>query len=175
MIRIWGKRLRKHMHNDPLVNPSVAYEGADANVRAITKFGVGLFIGLLLTGMLCAYLFHRFNVREARHSPPPLAITADRQAKNPPEPRLQSAPRLDLKAMRDSEDSVLNHYAWVDPEKGIVRIPIDRAIEVVAQRGLPARSAGGRSGYTGQPNQSVENTALPEVSSSGRTTEAPVQ
>jgi len=45
--------------------------------------------------------------------------------------------------MRAEEDKILKNYGWIDQEKGIVRIPIDRAIEILAQRGLPARSASG--------------------------------
>ena len=58
----------------------------------------------------------------------------------PPEPRLQSTLRLDLSAVRAAEDQILNGYAVVEGTKGAVRIPIDRAMEILAQRGLPARS-----------------------------------
>ena len=50
----------------------------------------------------------------------------------PPEPRLQAQPRLDLKALREGEDQVLTTYAWVDPDRGIARIPIAEAIKIVA-------------------------------------------
>jgi hypothetical protein len=59
----------------------------------------------------------------------------------PPEPRLQQSPSRDLKAMRAREDWQLNHYSWVDPAKGLVSIPIERAIEIVAQRGIPPQTA----------------------------------
>jgi hypothetical protein len=57
-----------------------------------------------------------------------------------PEPQLQKTEILDLKALHAEEDKLLNGYAWVDPKQGIVRIPVDRAIEVLAKRGLPSRS-----------------------------------
>ena len=41
--------------------------------------------------------------------------------------------------IRAAEDQILNSYGWVDRSKGIVRIPIDRAIDLLAKRGLPAR------------------------------------
>jgi hypothetical protein len=56
--------------------------------------------------------------------------------KAPPEPRLQPNPPLELKEFRAGEDAVLNTYGWVDPEKGIVRIPVSRAMELVAKEGL---------------------------------------
>ena len=39
---------------------------------------------------------------------------------------------------RDREDAVLTKYGWVDPKAKIVRVPIDRAIDLVAERGVPA-------------------------------------
>jgi hypothetical protein len=50
-----------------------------------------------------------------------------------------------LKAIRAAEDQVLNGYAWMDPEKGVVRIPIDRAIDLLSERGLPSRPQAGES------------------------------
>ena len=44
-----------------------------------------------------------------------------------------------MKAIRAAEDQVLNSYAWMDPEKGVVRIPIGRAMDLLAERGLPSR------------------------------------
>jgi hypothetical protein len=32
---------------------------------------------------------------------------------------------------------VLNSYGWVDQPKGIVRIPVAQAIDILAKRGLP--------------------------------------
>jgi hypothetical protein len=60
----------------------------------------------------------------------------------PPEPRLQGQPTKDLVEMRREEDEALSTYGWVDPQAGVVRIPIDRAMDRVLERGLPARPAG---------------------------------
>ena len=55
----------------------------------------------------------------------------------PPNPRLQVNSRMELQQMRTRENVMLHQYAWIDKDKGIVRIPIERAIELIAQRGLP--------------------------------------
>jgi hypothetical protein len=52
----------------------------------------------------------------------------------PPEPRLQRAPQADLAQVRRQERERLTTYAWVDRQAGVVRIPIDRAMELYAQR-----------------------------------------
>lgn len=72
----------------------------------------------------------------AEVSPAPLPI-AEHGNPMPPQPRLQESPRQDLKAMRTREDGELSHYLWVDKSKGTVTIPIGRAIQIVAQRGIP--------------------------------------
>jgi hypothetical protein len=65
-----------------------------------------------------------------------------------PLPHLQVAPVQDLAALRASEDSLLAGYAWVDPDSGIVRIPIERAMENLLEKGLPVRPDGPLEGAT---------------------------
>jgi len=52
---------------------------------------------------------------------------------------LEVRPVQELRAFREAEDERLSTYGWVDQSKGVVHIPIERAIDIVAQRGLPAR------------------------------------
>jgi hypothetical protein len=59
----------------------------------------------------------------------------------PPEPRLEANPYQALQALRAREDHILEQYAWIDKAKGIVRIPIERAMDLAAERGLPTRQA----------------------------------
>jgi|DewCreStandDraft_4_1066084.scaffolds.fasta_scaffold04286_9 hypothetical protein len=115
-----------------------AHETRDLRARPIvvaTVVGVlvtvGIFAGLyVLTAALDRY------VQRTAPSPNPLAAVAP---KEPPAPRLQPAPVKDLLELRAWEDSQLHHYGWVDKANGIARIPIERAIEILAERGLPAR------------------------------------
>ena len=51
-----------------------------------------------------------------------------------------AAPNNDaLRQLRATEDAALTTYGWVDRKNGIVHIPIDRAMDLILQRGLPAR------------------------------------
>ena len=115
----------------------------DVDVRAVSKFGVGLILGVIFASFLMWFLFDRFAAREQRRSPRPERMEAFNPQKEPPEPRLQPNPPADLKTFRDAEEAILNGYAWVDPDKGMVRIPVARAMELVAQEGLPSRKEGG--------------------------------
>jgi hypothetical protein len=53
---------------------------------------------------------------------------------NPPAPQLQNDPEADLNYMREQENETLTRYGWVDQGRGVVRLPIDRAIQLAAQR-----------------------------------------
>jgi hypothetical protein len=59
----------------------------------------------------------------------------------PPEPRLQVSAPNDLKQYQAAQGEILNSYGWVDQKAGIVRIPIDRAMDILLQKGLPVRRA----------------------------------
>jgi hypothetical protein len=65
----------------------------------------------------------------------PLEVRSD----IPPKPRLEVYPHVDLGRKMRADEAVLNSYGWVDRKSGIVRIPIDRAVKLLTERGLPAR------------------------------------
>ncbi len=68
----------------------------------------------------------------------PLAATLP---KEPPEPRLQQTPGAALVRMHENEKVALESYGWVDKNSGVVHIPIDRAMDLVLEKGLPARKS----------------------------------
>lgn len=49
------------------------------------------------------------------------------------------AAAADLRALREEEDALLHHYSWADREGGVVRIPIDQAIQIAVKQGYPVR------------------------------------
>jgi hypothetical protein len=117
--------------------PAAEPKQGEVNFLAVLGFGVGLVIVAGAIHLMVWLLFDYFDSREAARVVPayPLAIGAsDRQ---PPEPRLQINPREDLRVLRAREDDVLNNYGWVDRQAGVVRIPIEQALRITAQRGLP--------------------------------------
>jgi hypothetical protein len=121
-----------------LVNPSVTYETRDVNVRAVTRFGIALAGIVVVACSMLWFLFHEFAAREvARHAQPSSLIQRE-APKQPPEPRLQANPPQELRQVRADEDAVLDSYGWVDPAKGVVRIPVSRAMDLAAERGLKA-------------------------------------
>jgi len=130
-------------HTEPGNNPTVAHEHTDADSHVITRFGIGLAFLIVVSQLLLWWLFDHFSEREKKLSPHVPAIVRMQAPVLPPEPRLQGNapldlnPRLDLKKMREDEDAFLSHYGWIDPDRGIVHLPIDKALDIVAKTGLP--------------------------------------
>jgi hypothetical protein len=154
-----------HDHGHEHGNPSVSHERRDVNVFQISAFGIGLLLGCIVVvfamwGMF-SYLFKREDARNVGNAS---ATMLNERAKLPPEPRLQAEPKVELKDLKADEETILNSYGWIDPNKGIVRIPIDQAIDIVAQKGLPSKPS-----PTGMDNDGYR--MIPEDSSSGRTRE----
>jgi len=163
----------RHEHT----NPQVSHERADINVFQITGFGIGLVISCIVVVFAMWALFDFLARREDRKNTPVPAAMNEQRQRIPPEPRLSGVvlengaisphpvyPRVELKEMRDDEDAILNTYGWVDPNKGTVRIPIDEAINIVSQKGLPSKPSPAGSDNDGY-------RMIPSDASSGRTLE----
>jgi hypothetical protein len=119
-------------------NSDKHYETRDAQIRPILVFGGILIVVTVFVLFVMKWMFDTFNAQEAKLDPPPPPL-ADFQ-RQPSTPRLQVNSAQELSEMRTAEDNVLNSYDWIDKEKGIVRIPIERAIELLSQKGLPTRT-----------------------------------
>ena len=124
---------------DAASTPEIHHEESDIDFYAILSFGAGLIVVALLIHLLAYVLFRYFETREAQRVPPQYPLAAAQENRVPPEPRLQTDPRQDLADLRAKEDETLNSYGWVDKNAGVVRIPIDEAIKLTLQRGLPSR------------------------------------
>jgi hypothetical protein len=116
---------------------ATGHELRDLSPRSIAIFALSLAVTIVIVLWVTYELFQHYSTVITKTETPPSPLSYSREPV--PEPHLLVIPGRDMKTMREAEDSILNHYAWVDREKGIVRIPIKRAIELLAQRGLPAR------------------------------------
>jgi hypothetical protein len=83
----------------------------------------------------------------------------------PPEPRLEAEPGNQLRQFRAAEDRILNGTDWVDRQAGVARIPIDRAIDLLAANPPPARSAdeARQAGISASPTPSKANSGRGSV------------
>lgn len=121
------------------VNPDVHHEQSDVSIRAILGFGAGLIVTAAVVHLLVFALFGFFESRQRAQAPAEYPLAAAQGRREPPEPRLQTNPRQDLADLRAKEDDLLGSYGWVDRNAGVVRIPIDAAMRLTLERGLPSR------------------------------------
>jgi hypothetical protein len=118
------------------------HEERDISLRAILIGAVGISALIVVAAFGMRLLFDFYLAREIRRSPAanPLAVVQGKRL--PPEPRLLPEPIEQLRALRTEESAALQTYGWVDRSRRIVRIPIERAMDLVAQRGLRVEEEG---------------------------------
>ena len=154
-----------HMHNeheshDKQASLKEGYEVTDVSVQGIMVFLVGLFVSVGVFFVLCFGLGIIINNHlkqsdgpankwNATNVPQPNKMEmesnpAQQQQKLQvltqkfPTPRLETDDgNQDLANLHGREDLLLDHYTWVDNSHNKVRIPIERAMELIAQHGLP--------------------------------------
>ena len=122
------------------VNPEVHHEHSDVDIRAVFGFGAALMAVVGVVCLLMYVLFGYFAGREGAQAPAEYPLAASQSHREPPEPRLQTDPRQDLADLRAKEEELLGSYGWVDKNAGVVRIPIDAAMTLTLQRGLPSKT-----------------------------------
>ena len=110
------------------------YEREVISLRMVGAFLGGLLLTVIAVCLVAWWLFDHLAAEAARHDVPLSPLAETRQV--PPEPRLQVTPQADLKALRTREYTALHSYGWMDRKAGVVRIPIDRAMKLLAKRGL---------------------------------------
>lgn len=155
-------------------NPEVAHEHSDVNVRAILGFIGVLIVSAIVIHVGLWLLFEYYERREAAQDPPRPPMATPGPAV-PPAPRLQAFtnrpdavegleidPRVAMEQLEAAETAVLEGYRWVDRPGGIVTIPIERAMELVAERGLPPTAAPAEPPSTPAPTESSAPVAVPQ-------------
>ncbi|HLZ41413.1 MAG TPA: hypothetical protein VKQ11_10640 [Candidatus Sulfotelmatobacter sp.] len=148
----------KHLVNTPEGHAHGDYERRDIGIAGVLYFlaalvVAGVFVHFIVTG-LYRYLDHRYETeqpavsplvknqpQDTRHIPPQYNGDYDRYLKeNFPAPQLEVDERTQLNDVRLREEDNLSTYDYVDKNAGTIHIPIDRAMDLLVQRGLPVRS-----------------------------------
>lgn len=137
------------------------YERTDASPRGLLYFVLIMAAILAAVSLSLILLFKHFERAEnpASFVAAPFAGTHPL----PPPPRIQPVPGIDMQSYYQSQQNLLNTYGWVDKQNGIVRLPIDRAMQLLLERGLPVRSS------TNQQNAAQAKTPAKRVASADKT------
>jgi hypothetical protein len=121
----------KTVRNDSLVQAGC--ETRDVSGRGAAFFATGL-VGALVVIFISAYWLLEIFTGRSTPENPVSRISVPRTV--PPKPQLQTDPAADMAEVRKKESTLLNSYGWVDRKNGIVRIPIERAMELIGRRGV---------------------------------------
>jgi hypothetical protein len=111
------------------------YEPSDVRVSWVVFWTTVLAVALVVILIALAWML-KFLMKEQRQveEAAPARVVERRSF---PQPRLQRVPAEELALLRAREEVELNNYGWVNKEAGVVRIPIERAMELLVERGLP--------------------------------------
>lgn len=143
------------MTNQPVRNHDMgahgSFEQQDLSARGIIYFLIGLAAAIVVIYFVAFGLYRFLNSSSMQNQAtmsPMVAPRADTRTVTPadtqafPQPRLEESERTQLRDFIADQDRKLATYNWVDKDKGIVQIPIDRAMDLIVQRGLPVRPQG---------------------------------
>lgn len=148
---MWGWRMTDHhgSHGRPPGEENGGFEREDlgstpviAFIITVVVFGVVIYYG---TWGMFSFLDKEFAKRNQSRTPLIEVKTDTRTVRTEqipqtfPEPRLEDNERTELNDTRYAEEERLNSAGWVDEKSGVAHIPIDRAMQLIAQRGLPTQ------------------------------------
>jgi len=148
-------------------NGNGGYERSDIGAAGVLYFLLGLlvaglFIFFLVDGIY-SYLDKRSEAEQAPVNPLVTNAPADTRLipkdypqTEFPNPRLETDERGQLNSIRLKEEQMLSTYDYIDKNAGTVRIPIDRAMDLIAQRGLPVRAQSATGEAPAQPKPAPE-------------------
>lgn len=143
-----------------LPTPGSNYEHTDADTRSIVRFGVWLVVMAIVTHLLLAGGYIGLKAWRTERGEPRYPLAVGQQQPMPPAPVLQADPARDMTDFRARDEATLESYGWVDKTAGTVHIPIDEAIRLTLERGLPSRPGAGAAPEAAQ--------MMPTDSSAGR-------
>jgi hypothetical protein len=118
------------------------YEKTDAHAGATVRAGLTILGVMFLTALVLVPMY-RFLGRREKAEQKPAATVLKPDAAAPAFPRLVASEPAVLAEFRAQEDAFLAGWGWVEKDEGIARMPIEEAMKIVAERGLPTFPAPG--------------------------------
>ncbi len=140
-------------------NPKHRHETREAVPRYILYFAAGVAISVI-AGFLVSWGTLKYFRSHQTYPAPQSALSGGRVLPPPGMPQLQAHPDTDLQGYLARERKILDTYGWVDRKNGVVRIPIQRAMNVLLQNGLPVRNSKTPKGEV-QPGE-VQQYTVPQ-------------
>jgi hypothetical protein len=151
-----------HDHEYGPTPPGAQYEHTDIDPGIGYKFALWLTVAMLISFGIVYGTFRFFDSRQdaadqaSQRYPMAVGVTRPNQT-----PFLQTRPFKDIYMLREEEAKKLQGYGWVDKEGGVTRIPVDRAMELLLQRGFATRPDGGDALNVVTQDSSSGRTVVP--------------
>jgi hypothetical protein len=147
---------------EDLRHSGVSYEPSQPDLRVVLVFLPALALASALILLVLWGMFGYFRSQSAERGPLP-SPRMYTSPPNGPQPQLQPDPVADYNIYRLSAKEMLDSYGWVDQKAGIARIPIDKAMDLIAERGLPWQAPGTGPAPTA-PNPNPAEGPMPGAS-----------
>lgn len=112
------------------------HERKDVDVLSLITIAFLLFLSCVIIFLVVWGMMHYFKLHEPAKTAGQANLPVTRSEEFP-KPRLQVRGAADLAELRAAEEANLDSYGWIDRKSGTVRIPIDRAMQLLLERGLP--------------------------------------
>ena len=131
------------MATEPVARPqgwperdAKGYERSDVRAKWI-----GGIVAFLIIGAVALHFILRLQLHVLAKRPPAKDIWSTAVRVTRPEiptnvPRLQISAPADLAEFRSHEDTELSTYGWINKTQGIVRIPIQQAMNMLVEKKL---------------------------------------
>ena len=128
-------------------NADVSFEKADVQVTTIYWYLGALAIAVMLSYVVCVFVLRLTTKIAVEFDTPPPMIRQEMGSAYealPPEPRLQGVPghltdpQTDLRKKVQADTAANERYGWIDQSSGIAQIPVQDAMKIIAEKGLPA-------------------------------------
>ena len=111
------------------------WEPRDVDVASLLIIALLIILGTGLSAIAAGGLFHALALHTDAAERQPAAVAKARE--NFPAPRLQVSPEAEFATYRAAQEHELLTYGWLDQAHGTVRLPIERAMDLLLERGLP--------------------------------------
>lgn len=125
----------------------VSFEPRDIQAGVIYKYLFALGIAVVFSLLICILILRLTTSITASTEAPPPPSRESHLRELPPEPRLQGVPghqtdpQADLRKKIHDDTNANEQYGWIDRSTGIAQIPVQEAMKVIAEKGLPGAAA----------------------------------
>ncbi|MFN8443028.1 MAG: hypothetical protein U0175_19790 [Caldilineaceae bacterium] len=110
----------------------------DLNLRAIVLFTLGLLVIIVVALLVLRWLVGAWSGEKLSTQiqvPPALATPPA-----VPGPGIRAVPYAELQRVLTTQEERLSSYGWVDKNRGVVHVPIERAMQLLLNEGLPSQN-----------------------------------